>query len=123
MRWRSSVGNLFHPKLCFLGCFCIHYVHLFSGQPVRVCLFFSLDRKVSNKEFAFFIFFLQKIRRPVLNSYKEHEADFDRCSTEMVVQQIDVVKHSFSAAVVKSRKALHAYLLKTEPPRGIFQRI
>ena len=69
------------------------------------------------------MFFLQKIRRPVLKSYKEHEADFDRCSTEMVVQQIDVVKHSFSAAVVKSRKALHAYLLKTEPPRGIFQRI
>ena len=45
-------------------------------------------------------------------AFQDLEAAFERCFTEAVVQQNDVVKYSSSALMVKSRKALHANLLK-----------
>ena len=95
--------------------------------------FFFLDCKVSNKNLPFVSLLFQKIRCSVLLSFKlkletcpimpkvslifspafQDTEAFMGWSTRIGVQQ-NVMKHSFSALVVKSRKTLHVNLLKTK---------
>ena len=106
--------------------------------------FFILDCNLSNKNlFVEETLFLQKIRPPVLVSYKlelkicliildvsqkfssvchNTEAAFRRCFTKLFVQQNDVMKYSSSAPVVKIRKALHTNLLKIAPHQTYFSK-
>ena len=106
-----------------------------TSECVAIHLFF-LDCKVSNKNLTFCFFASSKIQtlctsfllpgtwnfsnysRSFLSLFppasQNTEAAFEKCSTKVVVQQNDVTKHSSSAQVVKSRKVLHANLLKTE---------
>ena len=97
--------------------------------------FFSLNTKCQTRIYLFVSLFIQKIRYRVLVSYilelgvcliildvflklslafRNTGAALDRCCTKIVAQQNNVMKHSFSAPVVKSKKALHVNLLKTE---------
>ena len=62
--------ELISPVVSFSRIFSIHQEHIYSGTPESVCYsFFSLE--CVKQEFILFIsLFLQKIRRPVLVSYK-----------------------------------------------------
>ena len=118
--------------------FCTNYKNSFFQEHQWACAIhlFFLDCKMSNKNLTFCFFASSKIQtlctsfllpgtwifsnysRSFLSLFppasQNTEAAFEKCSTKVVVQQNDVTKHSSSAQVVKSRKVLHANLLKTE---------
>ena len=54
--------------------------------------------------------------------FQNIEAAFERCSTKVFVQQNNVMKYSSAAPVVKSRKVVHANLLKIELHRNYFSK-
>ena len=54
--------------------------------------------------------------------FQNIEAALERCSTKVFVQQNNVMKHSSAAPMVKSRKVLHANLLKIELHRNYFSK-
>ena len=136
MLWGSLAGNLFQLQFYVLIFFNALRTPFFrTTRELAPFTFFSLAAKCQTKIYLFVSLFLQKIRRRVLASYKlkleicliilevflifapafhDTQAAFEKCSTKIVFQQNDVVKHSSSALVVKSRKALHANLIKAE---------
>ena len=127
--WKgSSARNLFRLLFYFLEFFLYNRNTVFRTISGKFILFFFLECNVSNKNLPFF---LQKLRRSALVIYKLElricliipnvslnffpiflETAFERCSIKAVVSQNDVIKYSSSAPGVKSRKALHANLLK-----------
>ena len=131
MRCGSSAGKLFRPEFYFLFFFYTLKTPFFRNTSERVLFIFSLETRI----YIFVSLFLQKGRRRVPVFYKTEleicliipevslifsaafqntEAAFERCSIKIVVQQNDMMKHSSSALVIKSRKAFHTNLLKTE---------
>ena len=108
---------------------CYSFFSLTAMCQIRICIFVSL--------------FLKKIRRPVLVSYKlelgicliisdvslkfssafqNKGATLERCSPKLVILKKHVMKCSSSVPVVKSRKALHANLLKIALPHRYFSK-
>ena len=94
--------------------------------------------------YLFVSLFIQKIRRAVLVYYKLElgicliiadiflkfpqcfrtpEVAFERCSTEVIAQQNAVMEYRCAAPVVKSRKALHANLLKIKLYQRSFDQV
>ena len=124
--------KLISPVVLFPRIFSIQQEHLFSGPSVRVCyLFFFPDCNVSNKNLPFCFFkksdvlyqlstdwnleFIQLFRIFPWNFpplFQNKEATFKRCFVKAAVQQNDVTKYSYFGPEVKSRKVLHANLLK-----------
>ena len=122
-RWGSSADNLFRPQFYFLNFFPYIKSTSFQDTSDGVLFIFFLDCKMSNKNF-FVSFLFHKIRRRVLiipevplifsPVFQNTEVAFQRCSTKIIVQQNDVMKHNSPALVVKSMKPLHENLLNTE---------
>ena len=118
--------QLISPAVWFPKFFSIHFfLALLFRTPVMVCYsFFSLTAKCQTRIYLFVSFLFHKIRRRVLiipevplifsPVFQNTEAAFKRCSTKIIVQQNDVMKHNSPALVVKSTKPLHENLLNTE---------
>ena len=121
------------PIVLFLRYFSIHYEPYFQDHQRACAIYlFLLTAKCQTR---IYLFVSSKIKTLctscretgtlnlsnysgcfliISTAFQKTETAFERCSTKLVLQQNDVVEYSSSVLVVKSRKALHTNLLKTE---------